>query len=91
MDIFAMLQNATIVDVDDEGETPVGAAVGFEVIHGRMRIKIILFNQDSDADDPDDGEEEDVPEESPKVADADASEGTRPQFPTMVREIGNRG
>jgi hypothetical protein len=60
MDIFAMLQNATIFDKDGEA---VGQAVGFECINGRMRLTAILFDEDMDDGDDDDPDKEDIPED----------------------------
>ena len=61
MDIFTMLQNATIVDM--ETDEPIGMAIGFQVINGRMRITVGLFVEDDEDNDPDDGDKEDIPED----------------------------
>lgn len=77
MDIFAMLQTAVLVDADDD---PVGRAVGFEIINGRMRMKVVLFDELVIEDD-DDPEKEDIPEDDAsrqvKETDADAESNVR--------------
>ena len=59
MGIFSMLQNATVFDA--ETDDVVGHTVGFEVINGRMRLKMVML--DEFVDDEDGGAEEPVPEE----------------------------
>ena len=88
MDIFSMLQNATIEDVNS-GDAAVGVSIGFEVVNGRMRIKAIIFDSESETDDPDDGEEADIPEKSEKVQDADAGADDRVVFPDLKLVGGN--
>jgi hypothetical protein len=56
-DLFYMLQNAPVYD--QEGEI-VGQTVGFEILNGRMKIRIVAF--DDSEDEPDDGAKEDIPE-----------------------------
>lgn len=58
MDIFSMLQNAPIVDA--ENDELVGQAVGFEVINGRMKIRVIFFDDEEEG--PDDGVKDPIPE-----------------------------
>lgn len=60
MDIFTMLQNATIFD-KDTGEA-VGQTIGFEVVHGRMTLEAIMFTYDEEYEDGDDGSREPIPE-----------------------------
>ncbi len=60
MDIFTMLQNATIIDL--QTDEVLGQSVGFQVENGRMRIRVVLFDDDED-EDPDDGTKKDIPED----------------------------
>jgi hypothetical protein len=76
MDIFAMLQNALIVDVDTDD--CVGQAIGFNVVNGRMRIFTVMADEDSEGSD--DGAKEDIPED-------DAS---KLEFPKIVA-MGKKG
>ena len=63
MDIFSMLQNAPIID--EETAECVGRSVGFEVVNGRMIIKVAMFEieYEDDDDPPEDGEKDDIPED----------------------------
>ena len=68
MDIFAMLQNAVIIDM--ETDEVIGHTIGFEVQGGRMRFQALVYDSDfEDEDDPDPGEE-DVPEMKPEEVEA---------------------
>ena len=60
MDIWNMLQNATIFDEDGEIR---GQTTGFEVIGGRMRLMATMFDQYEYGEEPDDGVKEDIPED----------------------------
>lgn len=69
-DLFAMLHTAFAVD-NDTGEV-MGMVTGISTVGSRLKVNVHVFNEDEgyEEDDPDPGEEEDVPEEEAKVADA---------------------
>ena len=58
MDIFSMLQYATVYDV--ETEEPICQIVGFEVMNGRIYFSATPF--ESEEEDPDDGVKDPIPE-----------------------------
>lgn len=58
MDIFSMLQNATVFDA--ETDEAICQIVGFEVAHGRIYFKALPFEEEGE--DPDDGSKEPIPE-----------------------------
>lgn len=63
MDIFAMLETAMIVD--PRTDEVFAQACGFGVLHGRMRVLAIPFDEEED---PEDGTtEEKEPEKEDKV------------------------
>jgi len=69
MDIFAMLQNAVIIDVDTDDV--IGHTIGFEVLNGRMRFTALIYDDDyEDTEDDPDPETEDIPEVKPEEAEA---------------------
>lgn len=60
MDIFSMLQNATVFDA--ETDEAICQIVGFEVANGRIFFNAVLFGEEIDG--PDDGDKEEIPEPS---------------------------
>ena len=71
-DLFSMLHTAFVLD-NDTGEV-IGMVTGIDTSGPRMKVKVRIFEDDEDEDNPDDGEKEDIPEEPEKVADANINE-----------------
>ncbi len=71
-DLFSMLHTAFVLN-SETGEV-IGMVTGVDTSGPRMRVKVRIFEDDEDEDDPDDGEKEDIPEEPEKVADANINE-----------------
>lgn len=80
MDMLSMLMNARIRDVDGD---EIGEVIGIHIAMGKMFISVDMELDDEDGEDPDGGEEEDIPE-------GDAS---KLEFPKIVamKKVGKDG